>query len=588
MVTTMKKKDVVIIGLGWTGSIVALELAGEGLEILALERGGDRDTVPDWSYPKTADELKYGIRYDNMVRPHDWTLTIRRSMDVVALPYRQFGAFLPGNGVGGAGTHWNGQNWRAQPEELILRSYVEEKFGNIIPEEMTVQDWGVTYDELEPYYTRWEKVAGVSGKAGNIKGKIQNGGNPFEGWRSEEYPLPPLPQTYCGRLFNEGTQKLGLHPFPYPAAVASEAYTNTYGCQMGPCNYCGFCERYGCPNYSKASPQVCTLPALKRYKNFEYRTQCDVIRIEKAADGKTVTGVTYINVKGEEVFQPADLVILSSFQLSNVHLLLVSNIGKAYNPETGEGVVGRNYCYQSTTGAGTLFFDDKVFNPFVGQGANGACIDDFGFNAIDFAKEGFIGGSRIAVNQTNGQPIHSLPLPKGTPGWGADWKKAIGQWYGHSLTMGMHGTNMAYRNVYLDLDPTYKDKYGRPMMRMTFNWQPNEIKLSQFITRQIDRIADAIGYDSYQSSSLHEGSMFDVRPYQSTHNVGGAVMGVDRRTSVLNRYLQHWDAHNLFVTGASAFPQNIQQNPTGTVGALAYWLVDALKNDYLKNPRPLA
>jgi len=588
MTITNQKKNVVIIGLGWVGAISAMELAKEGYEVLALERGKDRDTVPNWSYPKTADELKYGIRLDEAVRPRDHTVTIRRHLDDVALPYRQLGSFLPGIGVGGAGIHWNAQTWRPHAEELILRSYVEQTFGDIIPEDMTVQDWGVTYDELETYFDMFEKVAGVAGTAGNIKGQIQQGGNPFEAWRSNDYPMPSQPMTYNGRLFADATRSLGYHPFPFPAAIASQAYINPYGMQMGPCNFCGFCERYGCLNYSKGSPQVNVLAALKRHKNFEYRTNSEVLRIEKSADGKTVSGVIYIDPAGAEIFQPADLVILAGFSLNNVHLLLLSGLGQPYDPYSGEGVIGRNYAYQTYNGSGRLFFKDKIFNPFVGSGANAVALDDFGFGRIDLAKEGFIGGSRIDCGQTNGQPIESVGLPAGTPAWGSQWKEAMGQWYGRSVSIGQHGTNMAYRDAYLDLDPTYKDKYGRPLMRMTYNWHENDIKLSQFMSKQIDKIAEAMGADTYYQHPMKDNQPYDVRIYQTTHTVGGAIMGTDPGRSALNRYLQHWDYHNLFVPGANAFPQNLQQNPTGTIGALTYWMLHALKNDYLKNPRPLA
>src|SRR5262245_20006648 len=116
------KKDVVIIGLGWTGSILGMELANEGLDIVALERGADRNTVPDFRYPDVADELKYGTRHGFMQKPRKSTLTIRRSLSETALPYRVLGSFLPGDGVGGAGVHWNGQTWRPQEVEYRLRS----------------------------------------------------------------------------------------------------------------------------------------------------------------------------------------------------------------------------------------------------------------------------------------------------------------------------------------------------------------------------------------------------------------------------------------------------------------------------------
>jgi len=80
---------------------------------------------------------------------------------------------------------------------------------------------------------------------------------------------------------------------------------------------------------------------------------------------------------------------------------------------------------------------------------------------------------------------------------------------------------------------------------------------------------------------------YDVSVYQTTHTCGGAVMGTDPKTSALNRYLQHWDVPNLFVTGATVFPQNAGYNPTGTIGALTYWAADAIINQYLKAPGPL-
>jgi gluconate 2-dehydrogenase alpha chain len=588
MSRTDPKKDVVIIGLGWTGSILGMELAQEGLEILALERGADRETVPDFQYPKVIDELKYGIRLGFMQKPKNSTITIRRTLDEVAQPYRRLGSFLPGDGVGGAGIHWNGQTWRPMEIELRLKSYVEETFGAAtIPDGMTIQDWGVSYGEMEPFFDRFEYMAGIAGKAGNIKGEVQPGGNPFEAPRSRDYPMPPMKQGVDAQMFQKTATALGLHPFPRPAANATQAYTNEYGMQLGPCNYCGFCERYGCANYSKSSPQTCILDALKRMPNFSYKVNSEVLKIELAEDGKTATGVTYFDEAAqEEVFQPADLVILAAYSLHNVHLMLLSGIGETWDPLQQTGTTGKNYSYQMTGGT-SLFYKDVAFNPFAAAGSSGISIDDYAISQIDFAKEGFIGGSYITAGISNGQPIRGIALPKGTPSWGAGWKQGIGDWYGHAMGIGSHGSNMAYRDCCLDLDPTYRDRHGRPLMRMTFNWKENDIKMTQFMRSKIEPIAEAMQPDSWQSSYKAAGAQYDVRPYQTTHNVGGAIMGTDPKTSALNRYLQAWGQHNVFVMGASAFPQNLQYNPTGTVGALAYWAAEAIRKDYLPNPRPL-
>jgi gluconate 2-dehydrogenase alpha chain len=245
--------DAVLVGFGWTGAIMGMELTAAGLKVLALERGENRDTQPDFAYPRITDELSYGIRgklFQNLSRE---TVTIRHTPAEVAVPYRQLASFLPGDGVGGAGVHWNGHHWRPLPSDLRIRSTYEERYGKkFIPEGMTIQDFGVSYEELEPHFDQFEKICGTSGKAGNIGGKIQAGGNPFEGARANEFPLPPLASVNSARLFEKAARELGFHPFPQAAANASRAYTNPHGAQLGPCNFCGFCERYGCYMYAKA------------------------------------------------------------------------------------------------------------------------------------------------------------------------------------------------------------------------------------------------------------------------------------------------------------------------------------------------
>lgn len=582
------KKDVVIVGLGWTGAILGMELAEEGLEILALERGPDQNTVPEFRYPHMIDELSYGERHKLMLRPRQSTVTIRRTLAERAMPMRKWGSFLLGNGVGGAGTHWNGQTWRPQPIEMQLRSYIRDRWGEeIIPEEMTIADYPVTYDELEPHFDRFERVAGISGIAGNLNGEIQPGGNPYEGWRSRPYPMPPLPMTWNGVKFAEAAQALGYHPFPRPGGNASTSYVNEYGMQMGACNYCGFCERYGCYQYSKSSPQTTILAALFRKPNFQYRTQAEVLRVETAPDGQTATGVTWFDETAqEEVFQPADLVILAAYQIETTRLMLLSGIGEPYDPVANTGTTGKNYGYQ-ITGSTAMFFRDEHFNPFIGSGVNGVCIDDFGMNNLDFGELGFIGGAYVSSAQTNGQPIRSMPLPSGTPGWGAEWKRAIAEWYGHEMSISSHGSVMSYRGHYCDLDPNYRDRHGRPLLRITFDWHPNDLRLNQFLKDRIEEIARSLRPDIMQSSFKGLGARYDVRPYQTTHNTGGSIMAATPEGGPLNRYLQAWDKHNVFVMGAGAFVQNTQYNPTGLVGGLAYWAADAIRRQYLPNPGPL-
>ncbi len=170
MATKLKEVDVVIVGLGWTGGILSKELAEAGLKVVALERGAPRSTRERYSLPNIRDELRYVVRHDLMMNTARDTLTIRNNPPQEALPMRRLGSFLPGEVVGGSGVHWSGHTWRWTDMEFKIRSKYEERYGKkFIPDDMTIQDWGITYAELEPYYDRFEYTAAVSGKAGNLE-----------------------------------------------------------------------------------------------------------------------------------------------------------------------------------------------------------------------------------------------------------------------------------------------------------------------------------------------------------------------------------------------------------------------------------
>jgi gluconate 2-dehydrogenase alpha chain len=198
---------------------------------------------------------------------------------------------------------------------------------------------------------------------------------------------------------------------------------------------------------------------------------------------------------------------------------------------------------------------------------------------------GFIGGAYIGAVNTNGRPINYHPVPPGTPAWGKGWKEAVVKHYNHTVMLGVHGSSVSRRQNYLDLDPTYRDAWGQPVLRMTFDFARNDLRMAEYVTDKAVEIGKAMGAKQVVGSARK--GPYTTQQYQTTHNTGGAVMGSDPSTSVVNRYLQSWDVANVFVIGASAYPQNASWNPTGTLGALTYWAIDALKNKYLKNPGPL-
>lgn len=586
MKMTNDSVDVVVVGLGWAGAIMGIELANAGLKVRALERGEDR-LNGDYAYPKPADELAYTKRHKIMQSPHDAAFTIRHTSKDIALPMRELGAFRLGDGVGGSGLHWTGMITRPTPVDLKMQTYANERFHRKqLDEELRISDFPVSWEEIEPHMDFFDRVCGSSGETGNLRGVIQQGGDPFEGPRSNPFPNKPLVDSLSNAMFRKAAAEMGYHPYSIPSAAVSVPYTNPYGQQLAPCNYCGFCQFYGCVNYSKASPQTAILDRLKLYPNFDYKTRANVIRVDKHADGKTATGVTYIDAQGNEVFQPAKLVILATFGLNNVRLLLNSAIGKQYDPETEEGTIGRNYAHQYGGGF-TLYFDNLSFNPFATAGPTGVVMSDLGTGLIDTASLGFIGGAKIYSSQPTGTPI-ATGVRKGAPTWGSGWKKALKESYGRSMTVKLEASNMATRGNYLDLDPVYRDRFGIPLLRVTYDYVQNDLRMLQFLKQKMAGITQHLKPASYSDNILKMDSHFASSPnYVNTHTTGGAIMGDNPKTSAVNKYLQCWDVHNVFVLGASAFPQNFYANPTAMVAGLAYWSAKAIREQYLKQPAPL-
>ena len=172
MARKLPPKDVVIIGLGWTGSILAHELTDAGLDVVAIERGPWRDTATDFPISYAQDELRYRMQHDLFLRPAQISVTFRNKADQTALPVRNWGAFMLGNGVGGGGVHWNAETWRFLPTDFVLQiaSHRSAMARASCRDDMTIQDWGVTFDDLEPHYDQFEYLCGTSGTAGNVKG----------------------------------------------------------------------------------------------------------------------------------------------------------------------------------------------------------------------------------------------------------------------------------------------------------------------------------------------------------------------------------------------------------------------------------
>jgi gluconate 2-dehydrogenase alpha chain len=585
---TLPHADVVIVGAGWTGLLMAKELGTRTpLSIVVLERGASHSSN---EYASGMDELEYAIRFRMMQDLSQEAVTVRHSSNGRAFPLRQYGSFLPGTGIGGAGEHWSAVFPRFLPDVFELYSRTVEKYGAArLPEDHTIQDWGITYDQLEPYYTRIEDLLGISGKAGNIRGTKIEGGNIFEGWRSAEYPTPPTKVPYFSELFRQAATSLGYHPYPVPAATLSQLYTNPEGVTRPGCTYCGFCETFGCMISAKSQPTNTLLPIIAKRKNVSIRPGADVRRIvhDSSDNRNQARGVMYIDSTGQQFFQPADLVFLASWTLNNTRLLLLSKLGEAYDPATGRGTVGRNLTHQVMLNAATGFFE-KPLNRFMGSGASGFMFNDFDGDIFDHSNVPFLRGGAFLGRSARSLPIgQSDTLPKSVKStWGSEWKKAILYYYDRAGRITFIGDHLAYKSNYMDLDPTYKDQRGDPLLRMTIDWRDNERRMSEFAAQKGLELARAMDAKEINPSPVL--THYDATRYQSSHIQGGAIMGASPQTSVVNSYLQHWQTPNLFILGASSFPQNAAANPTPTILAQALRTADVVVERYLKRPGMLA
>jgi gluconate 2-dehydrogenase alpha chain len=592
----LKGTDVVIIGSGWSGLVMAKEVATRTpLHTVVLERGPARDIS---QYASGMDEIN-NRRVGLVQNPADQTITHRHSVKDRAAPIRQYGAFRPGTGTGGTSEHWGGISDRYLPEFFVLATHLREKFGAArLSPDWSIQDWGMTYDEFEKDYWRAEQLLGISGKAGNLKGKLIEGGNIFEGPRQNEYPTPPLTPTYTMGFFHKAATQLGYHPFPLPAANLSQGYTNPDKVSRPGCAFCGYCPNFGCMIGAKAQPTNTIMPVLAHRSNFQLRNNCWVRKIVHR-DGKA-EGVVYMDENGEETMQPAEVVVLSAWTPNSIRLLLLSEIGDRYDPGTGKGTLGKNLTHQVTSGgAGMLLYKERL-NLFMGSGAVGYGFADLDGDIRQEVPENILrGGAFLRGAATGEEPAGSFGrVPRGEVArtWGSAWKKsAIQYWDRIGPGVEMRGDHFAYRQNFMDLDPTYTDKWGDPLLRMTIDWTDYEMRQMAFgqriATQMMETIAQVSGAKLVKGEFGNNAGAFhhyNAGRYSTTHIQGGAIMGASPDQSVVNPWLQHWKVPNLFVVGSSSFPQNSSANPTLTIVAVSHRAADGLIDRYLKHPGPVA
>jgi choline dehydrogenase-like flavoprotein len=525
-----ERVDAVIVGSGAAGGIVAKELAEAGLRVVVLEKGREwtrRDVVHD--------EMRGdGLRPDTLNKLEGLEKNPRAFRSDDQSPVRIAATGFNAFGVGG-GTPWYGAAaWRFHEEHFRMKS----TYGR--PSGTAIDDWPVSYQDLEPHYEKAEYELGVSGQAG---------ADPFAAPRKKPFPLPPLPINPQGELFAKAANKLGLHPFPPPFAILTAAYNGRPACIR-----CPFCINYVCEIDAKSSTAVTVLPVALKTGQCTLKTSCVVDKVATDDRGR-VTGVTYFDADGRYQLQEARLVVLSANAAESARLLL--NSGGRHFPKglaNSSDQVGRNL--MSHIGANSFgIFDFDIPHDW-GPGPSIA-VNDFAV--------GTLGGGHI-YNFYVHHPIGFSRLrPPGAKRWGSEHKEFQRKYFRRFMQMNADVADMPVETNRVEIDPTLRDAWGIPALRVTRNWHPLDIKHSEFVAAKQREILEAAG--ALQIWSAPTGRGFGI----GQHQCGTCRMGSDPKSSVLNRYCQTHDVDNLFVVDTSPFVTFPGHNPSLTAQALAYW-----------------
>jgi choline dehydrogenase-like flavoprotein len=520
--------DFVIVGSGAAGGIIAKELSTAGFSVVVLEQG-PRLTEKQFDHDEFATFMQG--RWSN--NPATQPQSFRTSPTAEA--ERSFSAIY-GRLVGGSNAHFTGNFWRMRPLDFNEASVLGGVPGTALA------DWPITYAELEPYYTKAEWELGVSGEPG-----------PFDPPRSKPYPMPSLPIKSSGVLFDKGALALGFHPQPTPMAINSRYYNGRPACQ-----HCGFCLFFMCEYRSKSSSFVTTLPIAEATGKCEVRPDSYVARIVTSSEGR-VTGVEYFDGKKQVQLQRARAVVVCANGAETPRLLLNSASTRFPNGlANSSGMVGKHLMFNTYFGVNAQF--EEPLNEHKSVQNTRMMLD---FYATD-PKRGFYGGGGIDARFGKYPITFALGgLPPGSPTWGEEFARSLARQFTRTMFFGTHGTSLPLETNSVSIDPSLKDAWGLPCMRVTYKDHPDDLKTAEFLGARALDIAKAAG-------ALKAWPEPVAPQTQSVHMLGTCRMGNDPKASVTDRFHRAHDVRNLFICDGSSLVTSTRGQPTETICALAF------------------
>jgi choline dehydrogenase-like flavoprotein len=536
----VKTYDVIVVGAGAAGGIVAGVLAEAGKHVLLLERGralAFRDVSRDHLRNHRLALYGHNTGPELEGNPRVWVDT--RGNPHVVRPNE--GAYQNNAMTLGGGTRvYGAQAWRFMEKDLRMAS----TYG--VPEGSSLADWPIAYDDLEPYYERAEWEVGVAGS---------DAGNRFQSPRRKGYPMPPVPPTRAGIVLERSADALGWNTFPAPIAINTVPYLGRAACVQ-----CQHCVGFACPSDAKNGSQNTLIPRALATGHCELVTRAMAEHIEADAQGNVV-GVAYVTEQDgtpQRVTARARVVVVSCGAIESARLLL--NSANALHPNglgNDHDQVGRNLQGHYYPGALALM-PESVYDG-IGPGVSIATCQ------FNHGNPGIVGGGMLA-NEFIKLPIifWKNAIPPDVPLWGIENKR----WMRENFTRTLHVMgpvqDIPSPKARVTVDPTVRDKWGLPVAHLSGTTHPETLNTAEFMRRRAIAWLEASGAERVWSVPMSLGLS------GGQHQAGTCRMGDDPQTSVTDRWGRVHAYDNLYVVDGSLHVTNGGFNPVLTIMALAF------------------
>ncbi len=546
--------DVCIIGSGAGGAPVAYELANAGYKVVVLEKGANY-TEKDFN----KDEISVCRRsiFTPLLKDEQHVIN-DRDQDGVVTRYegKEYNwSFWNGSMVGGSSNLMSGYFHRMKPDDFRLKSsYGEIKGANIV-------DWPISYEDLEPYYTKVEKTVGVSGEV--VKHKF------LEPRSTKNFPYPGLQENGVTKWFDAACKSLSYESIPTPRAILPHNALKRNGC-----SYSNFCGSYGCSTGAKGSARA----ALLQKCDAEIITDAFVFKLD--SDESKVTRAHYYDKNMKRHSITAKIFVLAAQAIETSRLLLNSKNAHFKNGlANNSGQVGKNLIFSAGgSGHGRIKFENltkeqqkELMQPGVFFNRSLQEWYEYKSRGIKY-KGGTIDFLFEHANIIN-RAIKELRDEDGSLVWGEELQKKMHNNLTSSrvLTFEVFNDWLPTDHCSVSVDDKVKDKYGVNVGVINLYSHPHDIKVGEYLAKKAKRVLQEMGAEDIE---------VNISPAPPPNLVaGGCRFGINPKTSVLDLNCKAHELNNLYVTDASFMPTGGSVPYTWTIYANSFRVADAIMDN---------